>query len=169
VQLVVGRIGRAHGIKGDVFVDIRTDEPEIRFAAGSVLDTDPAEFGPLTVGSARNHSGRTVVSFVGVPDRTAAEKLRGVRLVIDSDILSPIDDPDEWHDHELAGLTVVDLQGQRLGTVTEIVHGPAGDLLAIGRGDGRESLVPFLREFVPEVDVTAGRIVVAPPAGLLDL
>jgi 16S rRNA processing protein RimM len=169
VQLVVGRIGRAHGIKGDVFVDVRTDDPDLRFAAGSVLHTDPAEVGPLTVESARNHSGKLVVAFAGIADRNAAETLRGVRLVIDSEDLPPTDDPDEFHDHELVGLRVEFVDGALLGQVIEVVHGPAGDLLAVDRGEGRETLIPFLREFVPEVDVRAGRLVVTPPEGLLDL
>jgi 16S rRNA processing protein RimM len=169
VQLVVGRIGRAHGIRGDVFVDVRTDDPEARFAAGSVLATDPAEAGPLTVASARDHSGKLVVSFAGYGDRTAAETLRGVRLVIDSADVPPSDDPDEFHDHELVGVEVVLADGASVGAVTEVVHGPAGDLLAVGRPAGGEALIPFIREFVPEVDLRGGRIVVTPPEGLLEL
>jgi 16S rRNA processing protein RimM len=169
VQLVVGRIGRAHGIRGDVFVDIRTDDPETRFAAGSVLVTDPAEAGPLTVADARNHSGKFVVSFAGYTSRSAAETLRGIRLVIDSDELEPIDDPDEFHDHELVGLAVVLADDTPLGTVSEVIHGPAGELLAVARTGGGEVLVPFIHDFVPEVDIAAGRVVVAPPEGLLDL
>jgi 16S rRNA processing protein RimM len=169
VQLVVGRIGRAHGIRGDVFVAVRTDDPEARFAAGSVLATDPAEVGPLTVTEARNHSGKLVVSFAGYTDRSAAETLSGVRLVIDSADLPPSDDPEEFHDHELVGLAAVLGDGTPLGSVTEVVHGPAGDLLAIAREGGGEVLVPFIREFVPEVDVAGGRVVLTPPEGLLDL
>jgi 16S rRNA processing protein RimM len=169
VQLVVGRIGRAHGIRGDVFVAVRTDDPEARFAAGSVLATDPAEVGPLTVTEARNHSGKLVVSFAGYTDRSAAETLSGVRLVIDSADLSPSDDPEEFHDHELVGLAAVLGDGTPLGSVTEVVHGPAGDLLAIAREGGGEVLVPFILEFVPEVDVAGGRVVLTPPEGLLDL
>jgi 16S rRNA processing protein RimM len=169
VQLVVGRIGRAHGIRGDVFVAVRTDDPEARFAAGSVLATDPAEVGPLTVTEARNHSGKLVVSFAGYTDRSAAETLSGVRLVIDSADLPPSDDPEEFHDHELVGLAAVLGDGTPLGSVTEVVHGPAGDLLAIAREGGGEVLVPFILEFVPEVDVAGGRVVLTPPEGLLDL
>jgi 16S rRNA processing protein RimM len=92
-----------------------------------------------------------------------------VRLVIDSDDLPPSDDPDEFHDHELVGLAAELGDGTRLGTVTEVVHGPAGDLLAIEREGGGEALVPFIREFVPEVHLGAGRVVVTPPEGLLEL
>jgi 16S rRNA processing protein RimM len=169
VQLVVGRIGRAHGIRGDVFVDVRTDDPDARFAAGSVLVTDPAAAGPLTVERVRWHSGKLVVAFAGYPDRTAAEQLRGVRLVIDSDDLEPLDDPDEFHDHELLDLAVVTADGTAVGTVGEVIHGPAGELLAIRRTDGGEALVPFIREFVPTVDIRGGRIVIDPPPGLLEL
>lgn len=169
MQLVVGRVGRAHGIRGDVFVDVRTDDPDIRFAAGSVLATDPAGAGPLTVERARWHSGKLVLTFAGFPDRTAAEQLRGVHLVIDSDDLEPLDDPDEFHDHELVGLDVFTTDGTQVGTVTEIIHGPAGELLAVKRTDGGEALVPFFRDFVPTVDVPAGKVVIDPPEGLLDL
>jgi 16S rRNA processing protein RimM len=169
VQLVVGRIGRAHGIRGEVFVDVRTDDPDDRFAAGSVLATDPATAGPLTVERARWHSGKLVVAFDGYPDRTAAEQLRGVRLVIDSDELEPLDDPDEFHDHELVGLAVLTTDGAAVGTVSEIIHGPAGELLAVRRPEGGEALVPFYRDFVPTVDVAGGRVIVDPPEGLLDL
>jgi 16S rRNA processing protein RimM len=169
VQLVVGRIGRAHGIRGDVLVDVRTDEPDERFAAGSVLATDPAAAGPLTVDEARWHSGKLVVAFGGVADRSAAEALCGVLLVIDSAELAPIDDPDEFHDHELIGLRVTTADGAALGELAEVVHGPAGDLLVVRRDGGGEVLVPFVRGIVPAVDVSAGTVVVDPPDGLLDL
>lgn len=169
MQLVVGRIGRAHGIRGDVFVDVRTDEPDERFAPGSVLVTDPEAAGPLVVERARWHSGKLVVAFLGYPDRTSAEKLRGIRLVIDSAELPPIEDPDEFHDHDLVGLRVLLPDGAPVGEVTEVIHGPAGELLAIRRVDGGELLVPFIREFVPTVDVPAGQLVIDPPAGLLEL
>jgi 16S rRNA processing protein RimM len=169
VQLVVGRIGRAHGIRGDALVDVRTDDPDLRFAVGSVLATDPAAAGPVTVERSRWHSGKLLVAFEGYPDRTAVEALRGVRLVIDSDELPPLDDPDEFHDHELVGLAVLTADGTRLGELTEVIHSPAGELLAVARPDGGEALIPFIREFVPEVDVKGGRVVVTPPEGLLDL
>jgi 16S rRNA processing protein RimM len=169
VQLVVGRIGRAHGIRGEVLVEVRTDDPDTRFAAGSVLVTDPAEAGPLTVGRARWHSGRLVVAFDGYADRTAAERLRGIRLVIDSDDLEPLEDPDEFHDHQLVGLAVITTDDTPVGVVGEIVHGPAGELLAVRRPDGGEVLVPFYRDIVPTVDLPGRRVVVDPPEGLLDL
>ena len=169
MQLVVGRIGRAHGIRGDAFVDVRTDDPDTRFAVGSVLVTDPASAGPLTVERAWWHSGKLVLGFADYPDRTSVERLRGVRLVIDSDDLEPLDDPDEFHDHELVGLAVVTTDGTKVGTVSEIVHGPAGELLAVKREDGGEALIPFFRDIVPTVDVAGGTVVIDPPEGLLDL
>jgi 16S rRNA processing protein RimM len=168
MQLVVGRVGRAHGVRGDVLVDVRTDEPEERFAAGSVLVTDPADAGPLTVADVRWHSGKLVVRFEGVEDRTGAERLRGLRLVIDSDDLEPVDDPDEFHDHQLVGLSAVSVSGAELGPVVDVVHSPAGDLLVLKHG-GRERFVPFVREMVPTVDLTGGRVVIDPPEGLLEL
>ena len=168
MQLVVGRIGRAHGVRGEVLVDVRTDDPGTRFAAGTTLATEPAERGPLTVLAARRHSGRYVVAFAGVTDRGAAEALRGTALVVDSAELEPIDDPDEFHDAELIGLRVETLDGAPVGELVDIVHGPASDLLVV-RVERREVLVPFVREIVPTVDVAAGRVVIDPPGGLLEL
>lgn len=169
VQLVVGRILRAHGVRGEMTVDVRTDSPDERFAPGSVLDTDPPEAGPLTVAAARMHSGRLLVGFEGVLDRSGAARLGGVRLVVDSDSLPTPDDPDEFLDHHLVGLAAVTVGGGLVGTVTEVVHGPAGDLLVVGRPGGKEVFVPFVTAFVPEVDVAGGRVVLDPPEGLLEL
>jgi len=166
--VTVGRIGRAHGIRGDVAVAVRTDAPEIRFAAGAVLTTDPAAAGPLTVVRSRWHSGRLLVQFHGVRDRSDAEALRGVRLLAEVDETERPDDPDEFYDHQLAGLTVRLRDGTPVGEVAEIVHLPGHDLLAVRRPDGREALVPFVATIVPEVDVDAGHVVVDPPPGLID-
>jgi 16S rRNA processing protein RimM len=176
VQLVVGRVARAHGIRGEVLVQIRTDSPDDRFAEGAVLATDPADAGPLTVDSVRHHSGRLRVAFAGVADRTAAEALRGVRLVVDSADLPPPEDPEEYHDHQLIGLAAVGPDGGTLGEVVDVLHSPGTDMLVVARaghqGDGTndgEVLVPFVHDIVPTVDVTAGRLVVDPPPGLLEL
>jgi 16S rRNA processing protein RimM len=170
MQLVVGRISRPHGIRGEVSVEVRTDEPELRFEAGAVLATEPAAAGPLTVQSRRWHSGRLLISFTGVADRDQAEALRGILLVIDSAEVSESSDPDEFHDHELVGLAVVTTAGKPVGTVTDVRH-HGQDLLVItgsGQRTGEEILVPFVSAMVPEVDVPAGRLVVDPPPGLLD-
>jgi 16S rRNA processing protein RimM len=167
VQLVVGRIGHAHGIKGEVSVEVRTDDPDRRYADGSVLATDPPERGPLTVLTVRRHHGRLLVRFDGVEDRNAADTLRGTLLVVDSAEVGEAGD-DEWWDHDLIGLAAVTSGGSALGPVTDVVHVPGSSLLAIDVG-GREVLVPFVNALVPEVDVPGGRIVVDPPDGLLEL
>ncbi|MGB9376969.1 MAG: ribosome maturation factor RimM [Mycobacteriales bacterium] len=168
--LVVGRIGRAHGVRGEVFVGLRTDDPDTRFAPGTTLLTDPQEVGPLTVVSARRHSGRYIVAFEGVTDRDGAAGLTGTALVVDSADLPPTGDPDEFHDAQLLGLRVQDADGVEIGELADVVHGPGGDLLVIRRtAEGRDVLVPFVREMVPTVDVAAGLIVIDPPDGLLQL
>lgn len=168
MRLVVGRIGRAHGIRGDVAVDVRTDDPQERFAAGARLLTDPESAGPLTIVSARAHSGRMLVRFESVADRDTAEGLRGVTLLVDSADIAPVDDPDEFHDHELIGLTAVTGEGTEVGIVQDILH-HAQDVLVIKDASDAEVLVPFVRALVPEVDTAAGRLVIDPPPGLLDL
>ncbi|MCW2899367.1 MAG: rRNA processing protein RimM [Streptosporangiaceae bacterium] len=165
--LVVGRIGRPQGIRGEVTVEVRTDDPGSRFTPGAVLATEPEQAGPLTIEQARWHSGRLILSFTGVEDRDAAEDLRGILLVVDYADIPPSDDPDEFHDQELLGLDVVTVQGAEVGTITEVRH-IGQDLLVIGRPGGGEALVPFVRALVPEVDVKAGRVVIDPPAGLLE-
>jgi len=168
VQLVVARIGRAHGIKGQVSVEVRTDEPELRLAPGAVLTTDPASAGPLTVADGRVHSGRLLLSFVGVNDRNGAEALRGTLLIAEVDPEQTPDDPEEFYDHQLIGLDVVLADGSRVGELTAVLHLPAQDLLEVKRPDGTEALVPFVREIVPEIDLERRRVVLTPPPGLLD-
>jgi 16S rRNA processing protein RimM len=168
-RLTVGRIGKPQGIRGEVTVEVRTDAPEIRFAVGSVLVTDPTERGPLTVESTRDQNGRLIVAFAGVPDRTAAEALRDTMLLVDASDVPPSDDPDEFHDTQLMGMTADLVDGTRLGEVTDVLHLPHGDVLVVRRAEGPEVLVPFVKAIVPEVDVTGGRLVVDPPEGLLDL
>lgn len=168
MQLVVGRIGRPHGIRGEVTIEVRTDDPGERFAPGARLATDPPERGPLTIERARRHADRMLIAFAGVSDRDTAEDLRGTYLVIDSADLPALTDPDEFHDHELRGLSVVTDDGVPVGVVDDVTH-LGQDVLVVRRDDGTETLVPFVREIVPEVDVAGGRIVIAPPAGLIDL
>ncbi|WP_440071199.1 ribosome maturation factor RimM [Streptosporangium sp. OZ121] len=172
MQLVVGRIGRPHGLRGDVSVEVRTDEPDRRFAPGTALATDPASAGPLVVESRRWHSGILLVRFEGVTDRDQAEDLRGTMLVIDSDDIPPSDDPDEFYDHQLIGLTVVKPDGEPVGEVSDVLH-HGQDLLVVRRGKagasgGGEVYVPFVKALVPEVDLIKGILVVDGPAGLLD-
>jgi 16S rRNA processing protein RimM len=163
---------RPHGIRGEVAVEVRTDDPGQRFAAGSVLGTDPPAAGPLTVESARWHSGRLLVSFAGIADRTQAEPLRGVWLTVDAAHVTAPEDPDEFNDHQLVGLTVVTVAGEPVGVVTDVRH-HGQDLLVIEPPAGSprrgEKLVPFVAAIAVDVDVTGGQMVIDPPAGLLDL
>jgi 16S rRNA processing protein RimM len=169
MQLVVGRIAKAHGITGEVSVEVRTDDVEHRFAVGSSLETDPAERGPLVVERSRWHSGRLLVRFTGVGDRTAAELLRNTLLVADSGTsIAPEDDQEFW-DHDLLGLAAIATDGQLLGEVTDVAHPPGPDLLVITRPDGGEMLIPFVAAIVPTVDLVGRRMVIDPPDGLLEL
>ncbi|GAA5011627.1 ribosome maturation factor RimM [Kitasatospora paranensis] len=168
MQLVVGKIGRAHGIRGDVSVEVRTDEPELRLGPGAVLLTDPAAVGPLTVESGRVHSGRLLLRFAGVKDRTDAEALRGTMLIAEIDPEETPDDPEEYYDHQLIGLDVVLTDGTLVGELSEIVHLPYQDLLTVTRPDGTEVLVPFVEQIVPTIDLENQRAVITPPPGLIE-
>jgi 16S rRNA processing protein RimM len=168
--LLVGRVAKAHGISGELAVDIHTDEPDERFAPGAVLTARLRDRSvrPVTVSTVRAHSGRLLVRFDEVPDRTAAETMRGAQLLVDAAELPPSDDPDAFYDHELEGLNVVLTDGTPVGTVVEIARSPGGELLVLKKEDGTEALVPFVSAIVPEVDVKGGRVVIDPPEGLLD-
>ncbi|HVT66990.1 MAG TPA: ribosome maturation factor RimM [Trebonia sp.] len=168
MQVTVGRVGRPHGVRGYVVVGVRTDEPELRFAKGSRLDTDPAGVGPLTVAGRRWHSGALLVRFEGITDRDAAARLGGTWLLADSAALPPPEDPDEFHDADLIGLAVRTAGGDEVGVVDDVLH-PAQDLLVVKSADGREIMVPFVKAIVPEVDVSSGFLVIDPPEGLLNL
>jgi 16S rRNA processing protein RimM len=162
--VVVGRIGPAHGLKGEVFVEPRTDEPERRFATGARLQ---AAEGPLTVATARTHSGRLVVRFEEITDRTSAEAARGTELTALVDTAEAPEDPEEFYDHQLVGLRVVTVEGEVVGELARIEHNAAQDLLVIGTPE-REVLFPFVSALVPEVDVLGGRIVIDDRPGLLE-
>jgi 16S rRNA processing protein RimM len=165
--VVVGRIGRPQGLKGEVTVEVRTDDPAERFAAGAVLLTEPLERGPLTVEQSRDHSGRLVLTLAGVGDRSTAERLRDTLLLVDVRRLPPIEDDDEFHDWQLRGLSAELRDGTVVGAVDDVLHLPHGDVLVLTRPEG-EALVPFVRAVVPVVDVAGGRVVLDPPPGLLD-
>jgi 16S rRNA processing protein RimM len=166
VQLVVGRIGRPHGVRGEVTVEVLTDDPERRFAVGTSITTDPADAGPLVVAGRRWHKDILLVSCEGVSDRDVAEELRGTMLVIDSAAVEPLDDPDEFHDHQLIGLAVETVAGDPVGEITDVLH-HGQDLLVVRRKGADEALIPFVKALVPEVDLEGGRLVVDPPEGLL--
>jgi 16S rRNA processing protein RimM len=170
MQLVVGRIGRPHGLRGEVTIEVRTDDPLDRFAFGAVLATDPPARGPLTVSAARLHSGRMIVAFEGYENREAAEELRDTLLRIDSADLAPLADPEEFYDHDLIGLAVVTVDGEDVGVVADVLH-HGQDLLVVAGGgsrSGTEIMVPFVAALVPEVDVPGGKLTIDPPVGLLD-
>jgi len=164
VELVVARIGRPHGLAGEVSVEVRTDAPDERLAVGAVLATDPASAGPLTVSRVREQAGRLYLTFEGVFDRTAAEGLRGVLLVVEAD---RSEEEDAWYPHEIVGLKVERPDGTEIGTVAAVEHPSAQDLLVVRETSGAESRIPFVAAIVPTVDVAGGRIVVDPPNGLL--
>ena len=166
MQLVVARVGRPHGVRGEVSVEVRTDAPDERFVPGTVLVTDPADAGPLTIETARHHNGRVLLTFDEVPDRTAAEGLRGVLLL--ADVESGGDTGDAWHTHELVGLRAETTTGALIGTLVDVQQGAAQDLLVVETTSGERRLVPFVAALVPEVDVAGGRVVLDPPAGLLE-
>ncbi|MGB6181387.1 MAG: ribosome maturation factor RimM [Rhodococcus sp. (in: high G+C Gram-positive bacteria)] len=179
MELVVGRVAKSHGIKGEVVVEVRTDDPDQRFAPGSVLqgrsrrDNRTTEF---TVEAVRDHSGRLLLRLKGIDDRGDADALRGTLFVVDTADLPPSDDPDEFYDHELEGMTVQyadshALAGQVIGTVTEVLHSAAGELLSIKPADDtirRELLVPFVAAIVVSVSRGASVVEIDPPEGLLD-
>lgn len=167
--LTVARIGRAHGLRGEVALDLRTDDPAGRLVVGAVLPTEPADRGPLTVARTREQQGRWYVTFAEAADRTAAEALRGTELVVDvEDDAASDDDEDAWYPHELAGLRAEHADdGRVLGEVVGLEHLPAHDVLVLREPDGARTLVPFVRAIVPVVDVAGGRVVLDPPGGLL--
>ncbi|MFZ4297533.1 ribosome maturation factor RimM [Streptomyces cinereoruber] len=168
MQLVVARIGRAHGIKGEVTVEVRTDEPELRLGPGAVLLTDPASTGPLTIETGRVHSGRLLLRFEGVRDRTAAEALRNTLLIAEVDPAEMPEEEDEYYDHQLIDLDVVLADGTEIGRITEISHLPSQDLFIVERPDGTELMIPFVGEIVTEIDLEEQRAVIDPPPGLID-
>lgn len=174
MDLVVGRVAKAHGITGEVVVEIRTDDPDSRFLPGKALRAKGSRGSnqerSYLVESVRNHGGRLLMRLAGVADRAAAEALRGSLFVIDSDDLPPIDDPDEYYDHQLEGLRVQTISGQYIGTVAEVLHTAAGELLAVTRDDGEgEVLVPFVGAIVTSVSLEDRTVEIDPPDGLLNL
>jgi 16S rRNA processing protein RimM len=171
MDLVVGRVVRAHGVTGEVVVEIRTDDPDTRFAPGTTLRAKPSRGGPerdYVVDSAREHSGRLLVRLDGVADRTAADSLRGTLFVVDTADLPPIEEPDEFYDHQLEGLQVVTIAGTPVGSVAEVLHTAAGELLSV-RSEAGEVLVPFVSAIVTSVSLADQTIEIDPPEGLLEL
>ncbi len=165
MQLTVAIIGAPHGLKGEVRLDVRTDSPQRRLAAGSMLETEPAEVGPLTIERAREYKGATYVLFSECRDRSGAEALRGVSLIVETDEEEDAEE-DAWYRHELVGLEVLDPDGYTLGEVIALESMPAQDLLVVREPDGIVTRVPFVKQIVTEVDLADGCVVVDAPAGL---
>jgi 16S rRNA processing protein RimM len=156
----VGRIGRAHGILGEATIEVRTDEPDRRFAIGATVQTD--SMGELKITSGRVHNGILLLGFEGISDRNGIEKFRNVLLYADVDINEVNDDEDEYHVMQLIGCQAVLESGQVFGEVTDVINLPGQDLLAIKTESG-EHLIPFVHQLVPTVDITNKKVVVIPP------
>ena len=171
MELTVGRVVKAHGVTGELVVDVRTDDPDLRFAPGSVLRAKGSDRRErtYTVDTVRPHGSRLLLRLEGVADRNAADALRGSVFLIDSADLPPIDEEDTYYDHQLEGLRVRTTAGLEIGTVTEVLHTGAGELLAVKRDDGPELLVPFVSAIVMSVSLEDGVVDIDPPDGLLEL
>lgn len=165
VEVTVGVIGRAHGVRGEVTIEVRTDEVARRFAPTTVLRIETGR--RLTVAATRTISGRLVASFAEITDRSAAEELRGAVLLADVVADELPSGPDEYFDRQLIGLAVLDAAGVRAGTITEVLHGPAQDLLVVDVA-GTPRLVPFVQALVPVIDLVAGHVQLADVGGLLE-
>ena len=164
-EVLIARIGKPHGLRGEVTVQVHTDRPEDRFLVGETFTTDPVGVGPLVVRTARDHNGIQLLSFEGHADRTAAEALRGVRLLAAPDE----SEDDAWYAEDLVGLSVQDTAGRVVGTVADLHSRPVQDLLEVTLATGGTAYVPFVEEIVPEVDVERGIVLIDPPEGLLEL
>ena len=160
MKLNVGRIGKAHGILGEATIEVRTDEAEDRFAIGAVLETE--SHGNLTVASARVHNGILLLAFDGIEDRNSIEALRNELLYADVDINAPGVDEDDYHVLQLIGCKAYLVDGDEFGEVTEVLNLPGQDVLVI-KSESGETLIPFVRQLVPVVDILARRLVVIPP------
>lgn len=172
MELVVGRVAKAHGITGEIVVDVRTDDPDQRFSPGETLHGKGFRGAPdrdFVIEAVREHSGRLLVRLAGVGDRDSADALRGTLFVVDSAQLPPIGEPDEYYDHQLEGLAVRTVGGDPVGVVAEVLHTPAGELLSVKTEAGREILVPFVTAIVPTVSLADRVVEIDPPDGLLDL
>ena len=160
MKLNVGRIGKAHGILGEATIEVRTDEAEDRFAIGAVLETE--NHGNLTVVSARVHNGILLLGFDGIEDRNAIEALRNELLYTDVDINAPGIDEDDYHVLQLVGCKAYLVDGDEFGDVADVLNLPGQDVLVIKNNEG-ETLIPFVRQLVPLVDIGAKRLTVIPP------
>lgn len=161
--VTVGKIGRAHGLRGAVNIEVRTDQPQVRFAVGAQVTTDQGL--TLTVAQSNSHSGKLLVQFAEITDRTAAEALNGTRLEAPATEARP--DDEEWYEYELKGLRVETLDGQEVGTVIGLEIYPAQDLLVFKETNGTTTRIPLVTQLVPQVDLAGGVVRIDPPGGLL--
>ena len=164
MQLVVGRIGRAHGVLGEATIEVQTDDPDIRFQIGNKLTLDDGQ--QLTIRSSRWHNQILLLAFDGVTDRNQIEELRDQLISSDVDLDSLA--PGEYHFQQLIGCEVFQQNGELIGAVDEIVKLPGQDLLSVNRA-GAQVLIPMVKQIIIEIDVSAKKIVVNPPEGLLDV
>jgi len=170
-QVRVGRLTKAHGLKGALKIELYTDDPDRRFTPGATFDLQVPTSSPwhgktLELVELRWYNGSPVGFFVGVGDRDAAESLVKAILWVDQDPAQLPDEPDAWYDYQLVGLRAL-RDGTEVGTVARVDHLPAQDLLAIATASG-EVLVPFVAAIVPSVDIAAGTVTLTPPAGLFE-
>ena len=164
MQLVVGRIGRAHGVLGEATIEVQTDDPDIRFQVGNKLNLDDGR--QLTIRSSRWHNQILLLAFDGVSDRNQIEELRDQLISSDVDLGSLA--PGEYHFQQLIGCEVFQQNGELIGVVDEIVKLPGQDLLSVSRAGG-QVLIPMVKQIIIEIDVLAKKIIVNPPEGLLDV
>ena len=167
MQLQVARIGKPHGIRGEVTVQVLTDAPGDRFVPGTEFVVEPASAGPLTVNSARWNKDILLLGFDEIGTRNEAETLRGAKLFIETEELDE-DDDEGWYEHELVGLEAR-IGSSVVGKVTALNTMPVQDLLMVTTPEGKEILVPFVEQIVPEVNVEEGFILLTPPDGLFEL
>jgi 16S rRNA processing protein RimM len=159
MRLLVGRIGRAHGIHGEATIEVRTDNPEDRFAIGARVQTDT--HGDLLITSHRVHNGILLLGFENIADRNAIEKLRDTLLYCDVDVDAESEYEDDYHVLQLIGCTAVLESGKEFGTVSDVINLPGQDLLAINTPSG-EVLIPFVHQLVPVVDIKNKKLTVIP-------
>jgi 16S rRNA processing protein RimM len=167
MDLVVGRLGRPHGIHGEISVEVRTDEPEIRFAKGSKLSVKESN-NQLTVLSSRWHQEKMLVKFEEITDRDLANEIKGKTLTIKIDPNSIETKKDQYYEFQLAGLKVIDKNDKTLGQIKEVITNLAQDLLVVETVDKREVLVPFVKQIVTNVDLNKKQVIMDPPTGLFD-
>ncbi|MFM7139465.1 MAG: ribosome maturation factor RimM [Actinomycetes bacterium] len=167
MDLVVGRLGRPHGVHGEISVEVRTDEPEIRFAKGSKLSVKENN-NQLTVLSSRWHQEKMLVKFEEITDRDLANEIKGKTLTIKIDPNSIETKKDQYYEFQLAGLKVIDKNDKTLGQIKEVITNLAQDLLVVETVDKREVLVPFVKQIVTNVDLNKKLVIMDPPTGLFD-